>query len=64
MLFIYKNSWFQLLRTLPVVFISKFCFKAGCKLVSLSSMVFPTVLVMSRRLEHLLRMRSTWLQPC
>jgi len=55
------QSWFQLLRTLPLVVICKF-FKAGCKSVSLSLMAFPPVLFISRLLRYLLRMCSTWLK--
>jgi len=46
------QSWFELLRTLPLGFYLqvKF-FKAVGKLVSLSYMAFPPVLFMSRRLQ-------------
>ena len=42
-------------------FICRF-FKAGCKLVSLSGLAFPPVLLMSRRLLYLLRMCITLLK--
>ena len=48
----------------PWPFICKVFFKAVCKLVSLSCMVFPQVLFMSRRLRYLLRMCSARLKPC
>ena len=63
MFFISKNSWFQLLRTLPLTFYL-YVFEAGCKLVSLIRVAFPTVLLMSKRLRYLLRMCSTWLKSC
>jgi len=63
-LFHSKNSWFQLLRILPWLFICQFILEAGCNLVNFSRMAFPPVLFMSRRLWCSLRMRSTWLKPC
>ena len=63
MLFISKNSWFQLMRTLRWC-LSANVFKAGGKLVSLSHMAFPRLLFTSRRLRYLLRMCGAWLKPC
>jgi len=58
-----QQRWFhfQLLRTWPPAFYLH-CFKAGCKLVSLSRMAFHQSMLMSRRLRNLLRMCSTWLK--
>jgi len=57
------QSWFQLLRTLPLTSTCKFS-RAGCKLVSLSHMAFPPVLFMSRRLQYLLSRCSCLVEIC